>query len=121
MCTFSVRKEKKFLNHFVFRKEICSPARMGIDLLHAARELKWVWHPCLRLKNMAYFSLSVNVTIINPIKVAGFESKECLRSSEIKEDGLLFILRGNEGYLQRELIYKVINSCFRENLVQIYF
>ena len=37
-------------------------------------------------------------------------------SSEIKEDGLRFVLRGkNEGYLRRELIYKVIN------LVQIYF
>ena len=51
---------------------------------------------------MAYVSLSVNV--INP-KVAGFESKERLRSLEFKEDGLLFILRRNEGYLRRELIY----------------
>ena len=42
-------------------------------------------------------------------------------SLEIEEDCLRFILRGNEGYLRRELIYKVINSCFRENLVQIYF
>ena len=58
----------------------------------------------------------------NPFKVASFESNERLRSSKIKEDGLLFVLRGkNEGYLRRELIYKVINSCFRENLVQIYF
>ena len=106
---------------------------------------------------MAYVSLSVNMTIINP-KVAGFENKEWLRSSEIKEDGLRFIerqrddqplqswvfffweqamptsleieevsfrlhfvIRGNEGYLQRELRYKVINPCFRETLVQIYF
>ena len=37
-----------------------------------------------KLKKMAYVSLSVNVTIINP-KVAGFESKERLHSSEIKE------------------------------------
>ena len=41
---------------------------------------------------MAYVSLSVNVTIINP-KVAGFESKERLHSSEIKEDGLRFVER----------------------------
>ena len=33
---------------------------------------------------------------INPFKVAGFESKERLRSSEIKEDCLRFILWGNE-------------------------
>ena len=33
--------------------------------------------------------------IINP-KVAGFESKERLRSSEIKEDGLCFVLRVSE-------------------------
>ena len=75
---------------------------------------------------MAYVSFSgkmknVNVAIINPFKVAGFESKERLCSSEIKEDGLRFVLRRNEGYLRCELIYKVINSCFRENLVQIYF
>ena len=50
---------------------------------------------------------SVNVTIINP-KVAGFEGKERLRSSEIKEDGLRFVLRGkNEGYLRRELNIKL--------------
>ena len=63
----------------------------------------------------------VNVAIINPFKVAGFESKERLCSSEIKEDCLRFVLRGSEGYLRHELIYKVINSCFRENLVQMYF
>ena len=41
MCTFSVRKEKFFLERrFFVRKEICSPARVRIDLLHAARELK---------------------------------------------------------------------------------
>ena len=33
---------------------------------------------------------------INPFKVTGFESKERLRSSEIKEDCLCFVLRGNE-------------------------
>ena len=92
----------------------------------------------LRAKN----GVTVNVTTINPIKVAGFapdlrricagfapdfkvagfESKERLRSSEMKEDGLRFVLRGkNESYLRHELIYKVLNSCFRENLVQIYF
>ena len=38
---------------------------------------------------MAYVSFS-GVAIINPFKVAGFESKERLRSSEIKEDGLCF-------------------------------
>ena len=84
-----------------------------------------------KLKKIDYVSLSgemksvnvaiINVGIINFFKVAGFESKERLRSSEIKEDGLRFVLRGNEGYLRRDLIYKVINSCFRENLVQIYF
>ena len=42
-------------------------------------------------------------------------------SLEIEADCLRFLLRGNEGYLRPELIYKVINSCFRENLVQIYF
>ena len=42
-------------------------------------------------------------------------------SLEIEEDCLGFVLRGNEGYLRCELIYKVINSYFRENLVQIYF
>ena len=63
---------------------------------------------------MAYVSLSVNVTIINPIKVAGFESKERLRSSEIKEDGLCFVersstlskslvLRAKNGYVARKL------------------
>ncbi len=31
-----------------------------------------------------------NVAIINPFKVAGFESKERLRSPEIKEDGIRF-------------------------------
>ena len=36
------------------------------------------------------------MAIINPFKVAGFESKEWLRSSEIKEDGLHFVLRRNE-------------------------
>ena len=51
-----------------------------------------------KLKKMAYVSLSgemkcVNVAIINPFKVAGFESKEWLCSSEIKEDGLLFVER----------------------------
>ena len=54
------------------------------------------------------------VVTINPFKVAGFESQERLHSSEIKGDCLRFILRGSEGYLGRELIYKVINSCFRE-------
>ena len=39
---------------------------------------------------------SVNVAIINPFKVGGFESKERPRSSEIKEDGLRFALRRNE-------------------------
>ena len=38
----------------------------------------------------------VNVAIFNPFKVAGFESKERQRSSEIKEDGLHFVLRGSE-------------------------
>ena len=38
-----------------------------------------------------------------------------------KGDCLRFVLRENEGYLRRELIYKVKNSCFRENLVQMYF
>ena len=44
-------------------------------------------------------------------------------SLEIEEVSirLRFVLRGNEGYLRRELRYNVINSCFRENLVQIYF
>ena len=37
-------------------------------------------HVARKLKKMAYVSLSVNVTIINPIKVADFESKERLRS-----------------------------------------
>ena len=50
----------------------------------------------LKLKKMACVSLSVNVAIINPFKVAGFESKERLRSSEIKEDCLRFVLRGSE-------------------------
>ena len=50
---------------------------------------------------MAYVSFSgeiksVNVAIINPFKVAGFESKEWLHSLEIKEDGLRFVLRRNE-------------------------
>ena len=55
---------------------------------------KWVaWPVALKLKKMAYVLLSVNVTIINPIKVAGFGSKERLRSSEIKEDGLRFVER----------------------------
>ena len=46
-----------------------------------------------KLKKMAYVSFSgevksvnmANAAIINPFKVAGFESKERLRSSEIKE------------------------------------
>ena len=42
-----------------------------------------------------YIVRKVNVAI-NPFKVAGFESKERLRSSEMKEDCLSFILRGNE-------------------------
>ena len=46
---------------------------------------------------MAYVSLSVNVTIIDP-KVAGFESKERLRSSEIKEDGLRFVERQRDDH-----------------------
>ena len=52
----------------------------------------------LRAKNgyVARKLKSVNVAIINPFKVAGFESKERLCSSEIKEDGLLFVLRRNE-------------------------
>ena len=45
---------------------------------------------------MAYVSLIINVPIINPFKVSGFESKERLGSSEIKEDCLRFILRGSE-------------------------
>ena len=52
----------------------------------------------LKLKKMAYVSLSVNVTIINHIKVAGFESKERLRSSEIKEDGLRFVERQRDDH-----------------------
>ena len=31
-----------------------------------------------------------------------------------KEDGLRFVLRGNEGYLQRELIYKVITRILEK-------
>ena len=42
-----------------------------------------MWPVALKLKKMAYVSFS-GVAIINP-KVAGFESKERLRNSEIKE------------------------------------
>ena len=59
---------------------------------------KWVaWPVALKLKKMAYVSLSVNVTIMNP-KVAGFESKERLRSSEIKEDDLRFVERQRDDH-----------------------
>ena len=37
------------------------------------------------------------MTIINP-KVAGLESKERLRSSEIKEDGLRFVERQRDDH-----------------------
>ena len=53
---------------------------------------------------MAYISLSVNVTIINP-KVAGFESKERLRSSEIKEDGLRFVAFKVAGFESEERLH----------------
>ena len=67
---------------------------------------------------MAYVLLRVNMTIDHQPKVAGFESKERLRSSEIKEDGLHFVerqrddrsstpkslvLRAKNGYVARKL------------------
>ena len=58
------------------------------------------------------------MAIINPFKVAGFESYVALK---LKKMAYVSFSGGNEGYLRRELIYKVINSCFRENLEQIYF
>ena len=59
-------------------------------------------HDLSRLQQMAYVSLSVNVTIINIFKVAGFEGKERLRSSEIKEDGLRFVAFKVAGFESKE-------------------
>ena len=66
----------------------------------------------------------INVAI-NPFRATFFWEQATPTSLEIEEVSfrlrLRLVLRGNEGYLRHELIYKVINSCFRENLVQIYF
>ena len=56
---------------FFFRREkIFLPARVRIDLLHAAPELKWVWHPCPSLK-------LVVVVVFEP-QAKKLSSKRCL-------------------------------------------
>ena len=53
-----------------------------------------------------------------------FESKQRLLAWKLKKFHFVYVYTslsgGNEGYLRRELIYKVINSCFRENITNIF-
>ena len=80
-----------------------------------------------KLKQIAYISFSgrkvLNVTI-NHFRAEFFLEQAMPTGLEIEEVlfRLRLVLRGNDvNYLRCELIYKVINLCFRENLVQIYF
>ena len=74
-----------------------------------------------KLKKMAYVSLSVNVAI-TPSKLLVLRGKNSYLALKLKKMAYVSFSREKiKAILRCELIYKVINSCFRENLVQIYF
>ena len=108
-----VRKVNMAMNHFraEFFWEQATPTSLEIEEINPKQE-------------QAYGSFSGEMKCGNSTWSTTFWEQATPTSLEIEKVSfrlrLRLVLRGNH-YLPRELIYKVINSCFRENLVQIYF